>query len=61
MRDDRSGKAGDKGIIEEISPVPANLIFASEDVKKQIIKSSFLWTYKQRLLKEKCASIKSSL
>lgn len=37
VRDDRSGKAGDKGIIEEISPLPANLIFASEDVKKQII------------------------
>jgi hypothetical protein len=37
VRDDRSGKAGDKGIIEEISPVPANLIFASEEVKKQII------------------------
>ena len=37
VRDDRSAKAGDKGIIEEISPLPANLIFASEDVKKQII------------------------
>jgi hypothetical protein len=28
---------GDKGIIEEISPMPTRLLFASEDVKKQII------------------------
>ena len=32
-----SAKVGDKGIIEAISPIPTKLVFASEDVKKQII------------------------
>ena len=37
MRGDPSAKVGDKGIIEEISPLPAKIVFSSEEVKKQII------------------------
>jgi hypothetical protein len=37
VRGDPSAKVGDKGIIEEISPHPAKIVFASEDVKRQII------------------------
>jgi hypothetical protein len=37
VRGDASAKVGDKGIIEEISPLPARLLFASEEVKNQMI------------------------
>ena len=35
VRGDPAAKVGDKGIIEEISPPPAKLLFASEEVKNQ--------------------------
>jgi len=37
VRGDVSAKVGDRGIIESISLRPVKLIFASEDVKRQII------------------------
>jgi hypothetical protein len=37
VRGDPSAKVGAKGIIEEISPLPAKIVFSSEEVKKQII------------------------
>jgi hypothetical protein len=37
VRGDASAKVGDRGIIESISPRPVKLIFASEEVKRQII------------------------
>ncbi len=37
VRGDVSAKVGDRGIIESISPRPVKLIFASENVKRQIV------------------------
>jgi len=37
VRGDVSAKVGDRGIIESISPRPVKLIFASEEVKRQIV------------------------
>ena len=37
VRGDASAKVGDRGVIEPISPRPVKLIFASEEVKRQII------------------------
>jgi hypothetical protein len=37
VRGDPSARAGDRGIIEEIAPMPAKLIFASEEVKNRVI------------------------
>lgn len=37
VRGDISSTVGDRGIIESISPLPVKLLFASEDVKRQII------------------------
>jgi hypothetical protein len=37
VRGDPAAKVGDKGIIEEISPLPAKLLFASEEVKNQAV------------------------
>jgi hypothetical protein len=37
VRGDVSAKVGDRGIIESISPHPAKLLFASEEVKRQIV------------------------
>src|SRR4051812_31748332 len=40
VRGDATAKAGDLGIIEEVSPRPAKLVFSNEDAKRKILEQA---------------------